>query len=382
MRLPAGTWNVTTNPSILSASCVDGGITDACHRPPAPVGHLMTFSSPLIRVQRIVPAPSATMTLQDATQAGVFGLVGTGCGDNLKVRCARGEVWQISVTGPLALISAQNDVAPAEQHYNRAAILTELTRLDQLDQQVIAASTRRCFLTSLFACTRREIAWKLPTATDAAALTTTSLDRLCRLLFEDPQAAHVLQLYAQALQPVDELALAKALQATTSSVPCPPSFESLLALGRAIAHDEPEKDLLPACVRSIADHLPADATEEGIQQSIDTLADAIVNAKVVYQRRHLPPPQTAAIVVALYTAANRVPPKRILVPSVLTHPAVLSNDILQSFPFAKFVYTYATAYLRGDSDQVQQLYRAFASAAASAASRQQTRGSAPDPGVS
>ena len=361
MRLPFGTWNVTTNPSVLSASCVDGGISDANRRAPAPVDQTMAFSSPSITVQRVTPAPSALMTLEQATRAGVFSLIGTGCADNLRVRCARGEVWQISVASHLALISAQNDIAPAEKHYNRPAILTELSRLDQLDHQIMALSTRRCFLTSLFACARRQIAWLLPTAADAVATTNTILDRLCQLLFEDSQANHLLESYADSLRSLDELGIAKALQTSMSDLPHPPSPETLLAIGRAIAKGESEKEFLPACVQSVMEQYSSVVTEAALSSTIDTMAKTIVGAKIVFQRSQGTPQQSAAIVNLLYCAANRQPLQRIRVPSILTHYSGLEYAFLKAFWPAAVVWEYATAYLRGDSDLVQQWYRRFES---------------------
>jgi hypothetical protein len=359
MRLPAGTCNVT-NGFVLAASCVDGGMNDFRHRPPAPVNHTMTFSTSSIQVLRIVPVPSALMTLEQATRAGMFWLAGTGCQDTLKVRCAPGEVWQVRVTSPLALISPQNDVKDAEQHYNRPALLTELTRLDQLGQQLIAFSTRRCFLTALFACTRREIAWQLPAASDPASLTTTCLDRLCRLLFEDPQAHHLLESYTQDLRPGEELALAQALQDTASRLPHPPSREAAFALGLAIAKGQPEREHLLACVKSVGDQLPSAMPVE-IDQASHALGDVIANTKIYFQKRYPTPEQIRAILDTLYAAANRGLPQHIQVPSILTHPVGFDNDFLQAFPFAKLVWMYATAYLRGDADKVQQFYHVFAS---------------------
>ena len=361
MRLPLGTWNVTTNPSVLSASCVDGGISDACRRAPAPVDQTMAFSSPSITVQRITPAPSALMTLEQATRAGVFSLIGTGCCDNLRVRCARGEVWQISVASHLALISAQNDIAPAEKHYNRPAVLTELSRLDQLDHQVMALSARRCFLTSLFACARRQIAWLLPAATDAVAIANTILGRLCQLLFEDPEANELLESYADSIRSLDILGIAKALQTSMSDLPHPPSPETLLAIGRAIAKGESEKEFLPACVQSVMKQYSSVVTEAALSSTIDTMAKTIVGAKIVFQRSQGTPQQAAAIVNVLYCAANRQPPQRIQVPSILTHHAGLEFAFLQAYPFARLVYDYANSYLNGNWDFVRGFYCNFKS---------------------
>lgn len=359
MRLPAGAWTVT-NTLVLAASCVDGGMNEFRHRPPAPVNQTMTFSTPSIQVLRIVPVPSALMTLEQATRAGMFWLAGTGCQDALKVRCAPGEVWQVRVTNPLALISSQNDVAAAEQHYNRPAILTELTRLDQLGQQLIAFSARRCFLTAFFTCTRREIAWQLPTASDPARLTTTLLDRMCRMLFEDPQAHHLLESYTQHLRPAEELALAKAFQDSASRLSHPPSPEAAFALGLAIAKGQPEREHLLACVKSVGDQLLS-ATPGEINQASDALGDVIADTKIYFQKRYPTPQQVQAILDTLYAAANRAVPQHIQVPSILTHPEGFDNDFLQEFPFAKIVWTYATAYVRGNTDDTQNLYRLFSS---------------------
>ncbi len=125
MRLPMGSWAVTNNPSVLAASCVDGGISETSRRPAPPPGHPLTFSTSTIHVQRITPTRSAVMTLDEATRSGQFALVGTGCQEMLRIQCARGESWQVTVNDNLAILSAQDDLAAAEKHYHHPNVVQE-----------------------------------------------------------------------------------------------------------------------------------------------------------------------------------------------------------------------------------------------------------------
>jgi hypothetical protein len=116
-----------------------------------------------------------------------------------------------------------------------------------------------------------------------------------------------------------------------------------------------------ACIKSAAGQVPGSVSEQALRPMVGVLATIVANIKTLFQQRRRTPQQTEAIVNALHRAANRTPPSHLQVTSILTHPASLDHDMLEAFPLAKLVWAYATAYLRGDSDHVQQIYRGFAS---------------------
>lgn len=361
LRMPVGT-TVITNGSVLSASCVDGGLQQFRNRPPPPMGCPMTFATPEIRVQRITPVPTRMLTLEEATRAGLFSLVGTGCADNVRVRCQPGESWVVHVNDPVALISPQDDIAAARQHYNRPYVVAQLTRLDRLNQDLNALIPRRCFLTSLFACARREISWLLPIAPEAAYVTYDHLNHLCRLLFEDPRARQILDYYAQLLRPADEAVVLYSLQESMSTTPYPPSREALQSLAKALAEETPEQPALIQCMASMASRIPDATSQERLRPSIDALATVVANAKIRLHEHRPSPEQIQAVVTMLYRANDRTPPAGYHVPQVLTHICGLDHNWLEAFPPARFVYNYITAYLRGEQDRVNRLHADFLSA--------------------
>jgi transcriptional regulator with XRE-family HTH domain len=334
LRLPAGIREVH-NRSTLFASCVDGGSPEHRHRPPPPPNHPIRYASDCIRLKRVIPVPSPTLTLAEANRAGTFSLVGTGSQDHVQVLCPPNETWLLTVDGPLGLISLQDDIAGAANLYGKPAILDQLQYLDQIENLLRLYTPSRCLLLSLFACLRREISWLLPTAGDPAAVTRDHLRRFCRMLFQDPKAHAHLHWFEECLKPVDELAPVILLESAIPNVAHPPSQESLRDLARALANGQPEEPYCRECVRSVVRQFSTAPSEEDLRPTIAPLAQTTSNIKKVLAQRRLTPRQQAGILNTLYRFAQCSIPADARFLNILAHSFQLDEDRFDAFPPAR-----------------------------------------------
>jgi conjugative relaxase-like TrwC/TraI family protein len=358
LRLPAVTRHVT-NGSFLLASCVDGGSRKHCHRPPPPPGQLMPYAADSVRVQRIVPAPSATMPLSAVTALGMFSLQGTGCQDRVQVDCNPGERWILTVSDSLGLISAQDDIAGALTLYGKPAITHQLEYLDQTENELRRFLPGQCFLLSLFSCVRREISWLLPTAADPSAVTLGCLQRLCEMLFYDPVANDLFAWFGRELRQTDEPAVFIAMQRFLQDLQYRPSEDTLRHLCYALANGLGVQDALNECVKSLRRQHPAVPSDSDFQPSITGLLRIADIMRATIAERRLSPQQQQGIFNALCNAAELTffPLPHFF--DVLAHPFQIDHQRFDGFPPLAHVWQYATNYVRGQQAEMNRKYRAF-----------------------
>ena len=96
----------------------------------------MNYAADSVRVRRISPKPTATMTLAAATQAGMLSLRGTGSMERVQVDCPVGEMWEITVGNSLGVVSAQDDIQGALDHYAAPPVTGVLSELDALESEL------------------------------------------------------------------------------------------------------------------------------------------------------------------------------------------------------------------------------------------------------
>ncbi len=188
------------------------------------------------------------------------------------------------------------------------------------------------------------------------------MNNFCELLFEDPQARHLLDVYAERLRPIDELSLTGSLRQIVSRMPCAPAHETLVPLARAIVNSEPEQDRIRDCLRSMGEHIPAGITRQAIEESGKAFLESVAAMKVFYLGRYSTPQQAHAILNALYSAAERTPPDYIELPPILTHFTTINQELFTAYPLAGLVWIYAREYLLGNCDAVQRIYAKFSQA--------------------
>jgi len=268
----------------------------------------------------------------------------------------------VTVGGPLALVSLQDDIAAAADLYGKPAILEQLELLDQIANLLRISLPSSCLLLSLFASLRREISWLLPTAQDPAAVTRDHLRRFCRMLFQDPEAhAHFLW-FQDCLKPAEELALLKLLQSAIAGVAHPPSQKPLRDLARALAKGEPAEPCFRRCIRSIVRKFPNAPSDDEFRPTIASLAQMINKIKKGLARRRLTPRQQFGILNTLYSFADCSIPPDARVLNVFAHPFQILEDRFDQFPPARALWLYSIAYMRGMEARTKELYQALLAA--------------------
>jgi hypothetical protein len=341
---------------MLLASCVDGGSPEHRNRPPPLPGRPFPYTAANIRVQRIVPAPSPILSLDEAQRRGMFSLIGTGCADHVTVACPPDELWQITVDGPLGLISPQDDLAGAVALYNKPDVLQQLEHLDRIENQLRQFTPSRCLLLWLFSCLRREISWLLPTAPNTAAVTRSKLARFCQMLFEDPQSRYVFHWFAAALKPAEELAPFPALQEAMAKTPYPPSKETLRSLARALARSEPLQPYVRDCVSSIARQADAPLPQQYLLSMELLLTHIAAQIDTVLSQQRFTQQETDGILATLYGSTGLGVPEDASFPAIFSHSVRLDHQMITAFPPAEYLSMYVTHYIRGEHAQTNAMY--------------------------
>ena len=352
MRLTAATNEVGRGASLL-ANCVDPT------RPPPPRGQAINYAADSVRVRRIQPKPSASMSLAAAARAGMFSLRGTGSMDRVEVDCPVGELWEITVENALGVVSSQDDIQGALDHYAAPPIMGVLSDLDALESELRKHRLPyHCLLLSLFASLRREICWLLPEAQDPQHVKQILLRRFCDMLYCEPVAYDIFKFLREQIARIDAVTNAKLLRNLLLTFTGQPSETSLRRLALALAEGSDIDESFNQCLSDVYTPAPPglrNTSFDRIRKALQKLMGVVLSANATWQ---LSPPQHDAIHTTLCRAANiqKHPNPHYL--DVLGRQFRFDREDLASSPLLYHVWRYMTLYIRGRQDQANQLYRA------------------------
>ena len=319
----------------------------------------MNYAANSVQVRRISPKPTAAMTLAAATQAGMLSLSGTGSMERVQVDCPVGETWEITVGNSLGVVSAQDDIQGALDHYAAPPVTAVLSELDALESELRNHLPHECLLLSLFASVRREICWLLPNAGNPQELKQSLLRRFCDVLYSNPVACDLFKLFRKEFVRIDAETNARLLHNSLLFLPKQPSEASLKRLGLALAEGSGIDESFNQCLSDVLVPVPAGLRNISFTRSLKALRILVGHVLATNATWQLPPPKYDAVHAALCRAANIHKHQNPHQLDVLGRRFHIDTESFTSFPALFHVWTYMTSCVRGQQDKANQAYRMF-----------------------
>ena len=253
------------------------------------------------------------------------------------------------VDSPLALISAQDDIAEGEKYYQRQPLLNELAALDWIDEQLREHLQDGTLLLRMFACLRQELAWSILYTTNPRETTRDHMRRFCRMLFEGgSQSQQLIEFFADCIIPKKEVNFVKSLRRAANELPVAPSPQSTLDLGRAIARGQHEGPHLEACVSSIAMQVGRPLDDPVVRLLREQLEGIVYTLGAKYFRKGVSDTQRRAVIELLHQVAAMTIPAEASLPNILTHHIDPDELVDTSDASAQSLCIFVVATLRGE----------------------------------
>jgi len=251
----------------------------------------------------------------------------------------------IDVEDSNTFLSAQDDVAEARAAYGRPEILQQLERLDSMEKDLRYVVPPKSLLLGTLAICRRYISWLLPTEKSPAATADLGLALYSQLLFEDPHAWPVFELYAWQNRLADKVLVEEVFSAALQHVRCRPSPESLSALQSAILADQETDPAMKQCMDSLARQIPRPVLLQMAEPTVRVLVSAAHYCRHSLQSDNISPQQQHQVMDIVYAAANRPRPANTRFHPTLTRSVALSQGILKGTGAPELTAIYCNAYL-------------------------------------
>ena len=316
----------------------------------------MPYAADSIFVQRVVPVPTRCVPLAEASANGWFSLVGTGGEDYACVQCRPGEVWSLDVMNPVALISAQNDVAEGMDAYSAAPIADQLSRMDRVQNDLRSFIPQDSLFFSVYTLFRREASWRLPSERNPEGVVGDRIKALCNLLFQDPRSRHMWRWFSTHARHYTECVILANLQRTAARFDFSPTKDSMIALTRAISAQQNSSEAFAACIESALSRAHGPSLADTVPHFVGEFQQAVSDGEILLARTAANPGEEAKAMEYLYAQVGLDRPAGTEFPESLGKPFFLDAQTLSKYNPAMFVHRFCSFYLRDRNEFIDELY--------------------------